>query len=425
VNILARNESGPAIQLNTLPRFGDVVEDPNAYHAELRACPVRMLDGFEHPIYMLTRHGDVFDVLRNPEVWSNRYGNFPRFIDQSGLRGDPPESAILRRLVVPVFNAKHIRNLADLAVEICHRSIDAFLERGEVELSAAYASILPMELMCGLLGVEHSRVEEFKTWMFDWLASLETGDAAGEERARLRAFAYFTERLAARRAELAAAPEESPSDAMGIFVTAQHPEGRPFRDEEVLPLTLLLLSGGSDTTKYLILNTVNRLLEDRSRWEQVRANPDLIEVAVEETLRFDAPVAGVFRANLVADTVAGEPIPPKSKVQCVIGAANRDPEVFEDPDTYRLDRDLRHLRTQSLAFGQGAHFCVGAALGRLGAQTALRVLIERIPGLRLAQPPPVAKTYVVPASIPAGLLAVHLAWDLDGTAARMSEAGTS
>lgn len=401
-----------AVTEEALPRFGETVADPNAYHARLRECPVRELEGFEHPIYMLTRHADVHEVLRDPTVWSSRYGNFPRFVEQGGLRGDPPESAMLRRLVVPIFNAKHISTLEEQAVRTCHRLIDDFVDRGAVELSTVYASILPMELMCGLLGVERERLTDFKGWMNDWLSALEAGDLATEERARLRAFDYFTERMAVRRKELEAAPEEAPTDAMGIFVTAQHPEGRPFHDAEVLPLTLLLLAGGSDTTKFLILATVKRLLEDRARWEAVLAEPALVDVAIEETLRFDAPVASVFRANLTEQTVAGSTIPEKSKAQCMLGAANRDPDVFPDPDSYRLDRDLRHLRAKTLAFGHGNHTCVGASLGRLGARTAVRVLIARIPGLRLAEPPPTAKPYVVPQSVPAGLLDLHVEWEV-------------
>ncbi|GAA0603622.1 cytochrome P450 [Sporichthya brevicatena] len=395
----------------TTPRFGDPVDDPNRYHAQLRSCPVQVLEGFDHPIYMVSRHAEVHGVLRDPAVWSSKFGNFPRFVDQAGLRGDPPESAMLRRLVVPIFNAKHIKTLQEEAEATCHRLIDDFASSGRAELSAVYASILPMNLMCRLLGVERERIEEFKQWMEAWLSALEVNDLQAEEQARLKAFGYFVERMAARRKELECEPEEAPTDAMGIFVTAQHPEGRPYRDEEILPLTLLLLSGGSDTTKYLILNTLNRLLEDRSRWESVLADPALVEVAIEETLRFDAPVASVFRANLAEQNLAGVDIPIKSKAQCMIGAANRDPEVFEDPDSYRLDRDLRHLRAKTLAFGHGPHTCVGASLGRLGATTAVRVLTERLPGLRLAAPAPAAKPYVIPQSIPAGLLSLHVEWE--------------
>lgn len=394
-----------------MARFGDTIADPGAFHAEARKCPVSVLEGFEHPVYVVTKHADVHAVLRDPDVWSSRYGNFPRFVEQAGLRGDPPESAMLRRLVVPIFNAKRISTLQHQADVTSHQLVDAFAGRGAAELSEVYASILPLELMCGLLGVERERLAEFKTWMNDWLAALEVGDMATEEAARLRAFAYFTERMTTRRKELEAEPEAAPTDAMGIFVHAELPDGRAFRDEEVLPLTLLLLAGGSDTTKFLILGTVRRLLEERSRWEAVIADPALVEVAIEETLRLDAPVASVFRANLAAQELAGVAIPERSKAQCLIGAANRDPDVFPDPDSYRLDRDLRHLRAKTLAFGHGPHTCVGAALGRLGAQTAVRTLVERLPSLRLAGPPPTAKPYVVPQSIPAGLLSLHVEWD--------------
>lgn len=394
-----------------LPDFGEAVDDPNHFHETLRErCPVYQLAGFDHPIHLVSRHQDVFAMLRDPKVWSNSSGNTPRYIEQLGLRGDPPESTLLRRLVVPVFNARRIKALEDRALETCHRTIDGFVGRGRAEISGDYASVLPMDLMSDLLGVESERREEFEEWTAEWLHSLETNDAVAEERSRTKAFDYFAGKLERRREELAATPDETPYDALGIFATAEHPDGRPFSHEEILPLTLLLLSGGTDTTKYLITNCVYRLLERRDRWEQVCANLDLVDVAIEETLRYDPPVAGVFRMNLSDTTVSGTEIPEGSKVQCVIGAANRDPAVFEGPDSFRLDRDLKYLRNNHLAFGFGTHFCVGAALGRMGARAAIRTLAERLPQLRMAEAAPVAKPYVVPSTIPIGLIELHVTW---------------
>lgn len=394
-----------------LPKFGEVVEDPNRFHEALRErCPVYTLDDYDHPIHLVSRHDDVFDMLRDPKTWSNRSGNSPRYTDQRGLRGDPPESTILRRLVVPVFNARRIKALEDRAVRTCNRTIDEFLHRGQAEISGDYASVLPMDLISDLLGVEHDRQREFAEWTAEWLHSLETGDAVAEERSRGKAFDYFAEKLERRRRELADTPDETPYDALGIFATAWHPDGRPFTHEEILPLTLLLLSGGTDTTKYLITNCVFRLLERRERWERTCADPALVEVALEETLRYDSPVAGVFRTNLKEVRVSGADVPEGSKVQCMLGAANRDPAVFDSPDEFRLDRDLKYLRNNHLAFGFGTHFCVGAALGRMGARIAIRVLAERIPALRLAGQRPEAKPYTVPSTIPIGLTRLHVTW---------------
>lgn len=382
-------------------------------HSALRAhCPVHTISATDdgHPIYLLSRHADVFATLRDPATWSNSSGNFPHFVEQHGLRGDPPESDMFRRLVVKVFNGRRIKSLTEHAAATCHRAIDGFIADGVAEISAQYASLLPVELMCELLGVDKQRQGDFNQWMDEWLESLESGDVAAEERARLKTCDYFRAKFAQRRRELAAHPEDAPIDALGVFVSATHPEGRPFTDDELLPLTLLLLSGGTDTTKYLITACVYRLLERVERWQQVSADPELVEVAVEETLRFDSPVAGVFRTNHVDATVRGQAIPAHSKMQCLLPAANRDDEVFDAPDEFRLDRNRRHLRNNHLAFGSGSHFCVGAALGRMGAKTAVQVLCERLPELRLAGKPITVKPYVLPSSIPRGVTELHVRW---------------
>lgn len=396
-----------------LPRFGEVVENPNELHSVLRAhCPVHKIaaEGDGHAIYLLSRHADVFTALRDQATWSNSSGNFPHFVEQHGLRGDPPESDMFRRLVVKVFNARRIKSLTEHAIATCHRAIDDFIGDGVAEISAQYASLLPMELMCELLGVDKERQEDFTQWMDEWLVSLESEDAEGEEQARIKTWDYFREKFAQRRRELAAHPEDNPIDALGVFVSATHPEGRPFTDDELLPLTLNLLSGGSDTTKYLITACVYRLLEQAGQWQQVAADPELVEIAVEETLRFDAPVTGVYRTNHAEATVRGQIIPEHSKMQCLVAAANRDDAVFDHPDEFRLDRDPRHLRNNHLAFGSGSHFCVGAALGRMGAKIAVQVLCERIPLLRLADQPITVKPYVLPNSIPRGVTELHVQW---------------
>lgn len=396
-----------------LPRFGDVVNDPNEMYSALRAhCPVHEIraTGDGHPIYLLSRHADVFNALRDAETWSNSSGNFPQFVEQRGLRGDAPEAAIFRRLVVKVFSARRIKSLTDHAVATCHRAIDGFIDDGSAEISAQYAALLPMELMCELLGVDTHRQEDFTQWMEQWLASLESGDEEAEQTARQKACDYFTEKFAERRRELAAHPEDNPIDALGVFVSAEHPERRPFTDEELLPLTLLLLSGGTDTTKYLITACVYRLLQQSDLWRKVCTERELVEVAIEETLRFDSPVGGVYRTNLADATVHDQLIPAHSKMQCLLPAANRDDAVFDQPDQFRLDREHRHLRNNHLAFGSGSHFCVGAALGRMGAKTAVHVLSERIPGLRLADTPTTVKPYVMPSSIPRGVAELHVQW---------------
>ena len=159
--------------------------------------------------------------------------------------------------------------------------------------------------------------------------------------------------------------------------------GRRLTDAELLNILQQLLVGGNETTTSLITNMFRRLLERPELYAQVVADPGLDAIAVEESLRMDAPVLGLFRTPTSDVELHGVTIPERTKAMATYGAANRDPDVFDDPDTFRLDRDVDELRRKHLAFGLGRHFCPGAHLSRLEARIVLRALAERAPDLRL------------------------------------------
>jgi cytochrome P450 len=151
-------------------------------------------------------------------------------------------------------------------------------------------------------------------------------------------------------------------------------------------MLLLLLLGGNETSTALITNLVWRLLEEPARWTAVRADPALVDAAVEESLRHDPPVLGLFRTPTHDVTRHGVTIPEKAKVMVCFAAANRDAGQFERPEEFRLDRPVQELK-RHMSFGFGAHFCPGAALARLEARVTLRLFAERLPGLALAGTP--------------------------------------
>jgi len=159
-------------------------------------------------------------------------------------------------------------------------------------------------------------------------------------------------------------------------------EGRRLTHEEMLNICLAFLTGGQETTTNLIGHLLRRLLEAPERWEQLKADPSLIDNAVEESLRFDPPVLAHFRTSLSETQMHGHDIPERAKLMFSICGANRDPAVFEAPDEFRIDRPLPEAR-QHLSFGSGVHLCLGAPVARLEARIALERLIERLPNLRL------------------------------------------
>jgi cytochrome P450 len=171
-----------------------------------------------------------------------------------------------------------------------------------------------------------------------------------------------------------------PDDLLTSLLVARN-EGRPFTDEELLPLLLLLLVGGNETSTSLIASLTYRLLS-LGEWERVAREPALLDVAIEESLRYDPPVLGLFRTARGDQEVDGVAIPDGSKVDGLYAAANRDPAEFDDPETFRLDRSLADVQ-KHLSFGVGIWFCPGAPLARLEAATSVRILAERLPDLRI------------------------------------------
>jgi len=375
----------------------DTMADPAFYHRIARAkCPVHRMDrDGQHPLYSLLRYDDVLGQLRNPKLWSSRWGQSPPYVEEGGLRSDPPEHTIYRRLVNPIFKARRVNGLEARITELANRLVDAMIGKGQGDLYADFAAILPVHVMAELLGVESDRWADFRNWSTEFVASLGAGDPEREAAARAPIYAYFTGLLDERRELLARAPEESPDDVLHVLLTTDHPDGRPYRNDEILPVTLLLLVGGTDTTTFTLTNCMYRLLEHPRLWHQVTADISLCANAIEESLRFDSPVIGTFRTNNEEVTIGGVTIPEGSKVRATFGSANRDEDVWDDPDTFRLDRDIDEQRAKHLAFGFGTHYCVGAPLARLEGRVALETLAKRLPSMWLRRRPRHVTSYQI------------------------------
>jgi cytochrome P450 len=171
-------------------------------------------------------------------------------------------------------------------------------------------------------------------------------------------------------------------DLVAALVDGRDHLGSPFPDDAIVPVVMLVLFGAIHTTATLLTNSVFRLLEDRARWAALCADPTLAATEIEESARLDAPVPGIYRTTTSPVCLHGVEIPSDAKVKPLFAAANRDPVVFTDPDSYRLDRDPAELARQHFSVGLGVHLCAGAPLARLDGRTLLRVLTERLPGLQ-------------------------------------------
>lgn len=376
------------------PMSASTIADPfPAYRALRQTCPVHHYRGFgERGFYTLSRYDDVVDLFRNLERWSGEWGQGPIYYKEGGLRSDPPEHTVYRRLVTRALPARRVPAMEQELLDLADALVDRFCADGHADLLEQFAVPLPVMVISRLLGVPPEMGDEFKAWSDEFMAGQNAADPEVQGRARKKIDDFFSAELGRRRALLAAAPSGGdpiaeailPDDILTAVMLATN-DGRHFTDEELLPLLLLLLVGGNETTTSLIGSLVGRLL-DLGLWEQVVGDERLWDRAIEESLRFDPPVQGLFRTARRELCVHGTEIPAGAKVQGLFASANRDPAIFEDPDTFRLDRDLDQLRAAHTSFGIGIWFCPGASLARKEARVALEVLGRRLPELRRAGP---------------------------------------
>ncbi len=401
-----------------------VLADPFPAYRELReGCPVHHNERFTPPHYTLSRYADVREALVDHATWSIRYGQSPQYTRPAALVNDPPEHTAYRALFARAFTPRTVKTVEDQIDELAGVFIDAMLAMGggpeaglharstagstagstavaRGDLHDLYACPLPTIVIAKLLGIAPGDLNQFKQMSNDLTASYNSSDPAVSLGPRQAFDAYFAAVIAQRRAALHGAgydidggPSSGPdqlgsvlSDDLVSALVVAEVDGRRLDDHELSWILLLLLLGGNETSTALLTNLMWRLLERTERWAAVCADPGLIDVAVEESLRFDPPVLGLFRTPTTDTTLHGVTVPAKAKTMLCYGSANHDPSVFPDPDEFRLDRDLENVK-RHLSFGFGAHFCPGAALARLEARVTLRLLTERLPTLALAGAP--------------------------------------
>jgi cytochrome P450 len=367
------------------PFSAETLDDPFPAYAELRrSCPAHHFQDFQPPFFTLSRYDDVHEAMSDPTIWSIRYGQSPQYTRPSGLVNDPPEHTAFRHLFSRAFTPRTVARLAHDIENLGLEFIGQMGEEREGDFHDLYACPLPTIVIARLLGIPPSDLTLFKQMSGDLTATYNEPDPARSAAPRAAFDAYFAAIIRARRTILQSGGE-LPDDLISSFIVADL-DGRRLTDHELQWMLLLLLLGGNETSTALLTNLVWRLLEDRSRWEAVKADPSLIDVAVEESLRHDPPVLGLFRTPTRDVSVHGVCIPKKAKVMVCFGSANHDEGVFSDPEHYRLDRSMDETK-RHLTFGFGAHYCPGAALARLEGRITLRLLVEHLPDLRLTGPP--------------------------------------
>ena len=380
----------------------------NLYRALRNRYPIRRVPP---GLWLVSRHADAAALARHPrlsvdESNSNLFpdtppsGPFSDFVEGIMLFADPPDHDRLRRLVARAFTPRRVEELRPRIEALTAQRLDAIEARGKVELLADLAYPLPIDVICEMLGVPEADRHLFPGWAralasrFD-IEPLRTpeinraGDQAAQE---------LTDHLDGLITD---ASRRTPGGLIDALVSIGE-EGDSLTRREVITTCGLLLIAGHETTANLIANGLLALLRQPDALAALRSGDVPMERAVEELLRHDGPVQMVQRVALEDLEVRGTIIPAGHLIVLLLGAANRDPEVFHDPE--RLD--LSRSPNPHLAFSSGIHACLGASLARLEAAVVLRQLLDRFPRLRLDGRPQWRETFVL-----RGLKSLPLAWD--------------
>jgi cytochrome P450 len=358
-------------------------EDPYPHYARLREISplLRAPDG----ALVVTRYADCSLVTRDsrlghmdPDMLA--FLGFPDWADHPALRQmftsmllrNPPDHTRLRRLVSGTFTARRVQALRPAIEAMVDDLLDGL--DGAVDFVDAFAFPLPVNVIGELLGVPAQDRAQFQGLVRDWTQVLEVVDA-DVLRTADPAAATIRDYLAG----LAAQRRRDPgADLLSALVAAED-AGDQLTEDELLTTAALLFAAGFETTTNLLGNGLVALLRNPDLLAQLRERPDLTASAVEELLRYDSPVQIVSRLVLAPVEIAGVPIEAGERVVAYLGAGNRDPRRFPEPDRLVLDRQ----DNAPLSFGGGIHYCLGAPLARLEAQIALPALVSRFPKLAL------------------------------------------
>jgi cytochrome P450 len=373
------------------PRFNAldaaVIADPYPVYARLRATGPLARGGAG--TWVATRYADVAPLLRDSRLSSGfpiEYhrmsagdGAAAEFMSSIILYRDPPAHTRLRRLIAQAFRGSAVRGLERQVDALVDELLDPVLERGELDAIRDLALPLPVRVVCELMGlpaVDHEAIGPQALALGRAFAAVVPG--AAREQAD-RAVAWLREYLGAALEERRRRPGD---DLLSAMLAAEAGDER-LSHEEIVDNAVFAFFAGFETTTNLIGNGLAALLDEPDELARLRAAPALVPSAVEEFLRFDAPIQGVARLVLEPVSVADRNVRAGRVLILLIGSANRDEAAFDSPDRLRIDRDPnRHL-----SFGGGIHYCMGAPLSRIEARSAFSRILARTAALQLAGDP--------------------------------------
>lgn len=339
-------------------------------------------------VVYLTRHSDCAEFFGSPDCLrqppgktvtpfgsvSREFTALERMINHWLIFMDPPRHDVVRKAFMPAFTARSVRQLKPMIVAQVCRLLDQFPADGTVDLIAQFAAPLPLRIIGSVMGLPDGDFDQIYAWSTKLSEVLDTGEEedmrAGEETAR-SLHGYFSELLAKRRTLRPDCVINTVTELGGSTLTP---------DELLYGFTFLLVSG-NETTRHLLSSGILLLTQNPAQLEKLRSHPRLADTAIDEMVRLESPLQKVSRWTH-QDMMFGEyHVKSGTHVTALVGAANRDPEIFENPDVFDLQRPTTH----HLGFGAGSHYCLGSLLARLESSIAFQELLAKTEDIKPAE----------------------------------------
>lgn len=365
--------------------------NPYPYYAQLREQgPLSHFSWRGVDMWLATTYDDAITILKDPRFTLDRRKlvaaedrqtaeKKPAYVPLLGmphlLSTDAPDHTRLRTLVSKAFTPRMIEQMQPHVQQITDTLLDAVQERGEMDLIADFAFPLPITVILDMLGIPTTHRQQFRMWTQAMVQGASRAPGTEEPgRAAEESFVNYIKTLIAER-------REHPDDSLIYKLVQAEEQGDTLSESELITMILLLITAGHETMVNLLGNGMLALLEHVEQMELLRSDPALLPAAIEELLRYTAPVSLSSPRWACEDiTLHGQNIRKGEMVRCALLAANTDPQRFPDPEALNILRQEK----QHVSFGRGMHFCLGAPLARLEGQIAIGTLLQRFPHLRLA-----------------------------------------
>jgi hypothetical protein len=376
----------------------EVLQDPYPTYARMHEeGPLHYVDvGNKWAVWSIFSHAECSSIAKDPRLSAKRakqmllplplsrqaeFSELARMFSLWLIFMDPPEHTRLRKLLNKGFLAAALEGLRPQVEAIVDQMLKPLQHGSEVDLMREFANPLPIRIILEMLGIPQELRDTFVEWSraiaaFRGNPNRTVEEAKAAQDALVELTEFFRKTVAERR-------RNKGNDLISLLIDIEE-EGEVLTEEELYAQCIALLFAGHETTRNLIGNGMYTLLQHPEETEELREKPDMIRQAVEEILRYESPVQFTARVLKEDIEVCGQRIPKKWTILCMLGAANRDPKKFNEPNRLNLKR----LNNEHLAFSAGPHFCIGAQLARLEGQVALLNLAQRFPKIKLTGPKP-------------------------------------